>query len=133
MVSERISVDKDGNEIDHKFVFNASLNSQIKEIGSITDSLFKDIRNHTKGYWLGKKRSTKSKPILEKLISLETGDEKRKIKRSNTRKSDLVFGNLVDDPRSSKLNDDEFAKEDITRIKKIKNLRRHYPKLKLSQ
>jgi len=133
MVSERICIDENGEEVDHKFSFNASPNTNLKEKSSITDHLFKDIRNHTKGFWLGKKRNTKSKPILEKLITLETSDQKRQIKRSNTRKSDLLFGNLVDDPRFSKLNDDEFAKEDITRIKKIKNLRRHYSKLKSSQ
>jgi len=133
IVSERICVDENGNEVDHKFSFNASPNTKLKEISSITDHLFKDIRKHSKGFWLGKIRNTKSKPILEKLINLETRDQKRHIKRSNTKKSDLLFGNLVDDPRSSKLSDDEFAKEDITRIKKIKNLRRHYSKLKSSQ
>ena len=133
IVSERICVDENGEEVDHKFSFNASANTPLKEISSITDRLFKDIRNHTQGYWLGKKRNTKSKPILEKLINLETTDQKRNIRRSNTRKSDLLFGNLVDDPRFSKSSDEDFAKEDTIRIKKIKNLRRHYPKLKPSQ
>jgi len=133
IVSERICIDENGNEVDHKLSFNASPNTKLKEIALTADSLFKDIRNHTKGFWLGKKRNTKSKPMLEKLITLETSDQKRQIKRSNTRKSDLLFGNLVDDPRFSKLNDDVFAKEDITRIKKIKNLRRHYSRLKRSQ
>ncbi|HLC94385.1 MAG TPA: hypothetical protein VJH96_02360 [Patescibacteria group bacterium] len=133
IVSERICVDENGEEVDHKFSFNASPNTPLKKISSITDRLFKDIRNHTQGYWLGKKRNTKSKPILEKLINLETTDQKRNIRRSNTRKSDLLFGNLVDDPRFSKSSDEDFAKEDTIRIKKIKNLRRHYPKLKPSQ
>ena len=133
IVSERICIDENGNEVDHKFSFNASPNTKLKEISLITDHLFKDIRKHSKGFWLGQKRYTKSKPILEKLINLETSDQKKHIKRSNTRKSDLLFGNLVDDPRFSKLSDDEFAKEDMTRIKKIKNLRRHYSRLKRSQ
>jgi len=133
IVSERICVDENGEEVDHKFSFNASPNTPLKEISSITDRLFKDIRNHTQGYWLGKKRNTKSKPILEKLINLETTDQKRNIRRSNTRKGDLLFGNLVDDPRFLKSSDEDFAKEDTIRIKKIKNLRRHYPKLKPSQ
>lgn len=132
-VSERICVDENGEEVDHKFSFNASPNTQLKEISSLNDSLFKDIHNNTKGYWLGKKRNTKSKPILEKLINLETSDEKRNIKRSNSRKGDLLFGNLIDDPRFAKLSDEDFAKTETTRIKKIKNLRRHYPKLKPSQ
>lgn len=132
-VSERICVDENGEEVDHKFSFNASPNTQLKEISSLNDSLFKDIRNNTKGYWLGKKRNTKSKPILEKLINLETSDEKRNIKKSNSRKGDLLFGNLIDDPRFAKLSDEDFAKTETTRIKKIKNLRRHYPKLKPSQ
>lgn len=133
IVSERICVDENDEEIDHKFSFNASPNTQLKEISSVTDHLFKDIRKHSKGFWLGKIRNTKSKPILEKLINLETRDQKRHIKRSNTKKGDLLFGNLVDDPRSSKLSDDEFAKKDASRIKKIKNLRRHLSKLKPSQ
>jgi len=133
IVSERICVDENGEEVDHKFSFNASPNTKLKEISSITDHLFKDVRNHSKGFWLGKRRNTKSKPILEKLINLETRDQKRHIKRSNTNISDFLFGNLVDDPQSSKLSDDEFAKKDATRIKKIKNLHRHYPKLKPSQ
>lgn len=129
-VSERISIDENGEEVDHKFSFNASPNTKMSEISSINDVLFRDIRKHSKGFWLGKRRNTKSKPILEKLINLETSDEKRNIKRSNTRKGDLLFGNLVDDPRFSKLSDDEFAKKDASRIKKIKNLRRHLSKLK---
>lgn len=133
IISERICVDENGEEIDHKFSFNASPNTKVNEISSINDILFKDIRKHSKGFWLGKRRNTKSKPILEKLINLETSDEKRNIKRSNTKKGDLLFGNLVDDPRSFKLSDEEFSKEDTTRIKKIKNLRRHYPKLKPTQ
>ena len=133
IVSERICVDKDGNEVDHKFSFNASPNTKIKGIALIVDSLFKDIRKHTKGFWLGQKRNTKSKPLLEKLINLETSDQKRHIRRSNTRKSDLLFGNLVNDLQFSKLSDYAFAKEDKSRIKKIKNLRRQYSKLKPSQ
>lgn len=133
IVSERICVDENGEEVDHKFSFNASPNTQLKEISSLNDSLFKDIHNNTKGYWLGKKRNTKSKPILEKLINLETSDEKRNIKRSNSRKGDLLFSNLIDDPRFAKLSDEDFAKTETTRIKKIKNLRRHYSKLKPSQ
>lgn len=130
IVTERISVDKDGNEIDHKFAFNASPNTKLKEIALIADSLFKDIRNHTKGYWLGKRRYAKSTQILENLMTLETSDEKRKVKRSISKKGDLLFGNLVYDPKYAKLSDEEFAKTEASRIRKIKNLRRHYLKLK---
>jgi len=133
IVSERICIDENGNEVDHKFSFNTSPNTKLKEIALTTDSLFKDIRNHTKGFWLGKKRNTKSKPILEKLIDIETTDEKRNVKRSNSKKGDRLFGDLVEDPRFSKLSDKDFAKTDAARIKKIKNLRRHYSRLKRSQ
>jgi hypothetical protein len=132
-ISERICVDENGEEVDHKFSFNISPNTQIEEINLLNNFIVKHIREHTKNSWLGKRRKSKSLPILEKLIDLETNDEKRNIKRSNSKKGDRLFGNLVDDPRFSQLSDDDFAKEDAIRIKKIKNLRRHYPKLKPSQ
>lgn len=132
-ISERICVDENGEEVDHKFSFNISPNTQIKEINLLNNFIVKHIREHTKNSWLGKRRKSKSLPILEKLIDLETNDEKRNIKRSNSRKGDLLFGNLIEDPRFTKLSDEEFTKTETTRIKKIKNLRRHYPKLKPSQ
>jgi len=130
VVSERICVDENGIEVDHKFSFNASPNTKLKEIALIVDSLFKDIRNHTKGFWLGKRRRVKSTQILEKLINIETSDKKRNIRRSISKKGDLLFGNLVYDPKYAKMSDEEFAKTEATRIRKIKNLRRHYSKLK---